>query len=161
MLAAVAVVAVVAGCSSSAPRSSPTTATAPAGGADTTDAPVPVDPSKTAGYLTADQVATLLAPLGCAAAPSRAASPFLLVGAVSERFCTIHGERVAIDEFADASKLAAERAAESKEGCASLEVGSDIVAAQGLNWSATTETEATAVAITKAIRGSKVFVHHC
>ena len=137
VFAALAFVALMAACSSSSRSSSPTAATAPAAGEDTTVAPAPIDASKTSGHLTAAQVATLLAPLGCAAAPSRAASPLLFVGAVSELFCTIKGEQVTVDELGDASQLAAERSAESTQGCQRLEVGSDIAAAEGLNWSAT------------------------
>ena len=161
VFAALAFVALMAACSSSSRSSSPTAATAPAAGEDTTIAPAPIDASKTSGHLTAAQVATLLAPLGCAAAPSRAASPLLFVGAVSELFCTIKGEQVTVDELGDASQLAAERSAESMQGCQRLEVGCDIAATEGLNWSATAETAATATAMSAAVRGSKVFVHHC
>ncbi len=181
---------VLTGCGSSSKRSSstPTTAVAPSTTAPapvTTVAPTTAAPPTTAtrtskavpapttaavppaGYMTAEEIAAKLVPLGCSAEPPAPDSTNIDVGAIkpkNELDCTIISEDVEIDEYLNAQQVAYNSNLAKGVGCSlAKQFGlKDLPYVVGYNWTVSPSTTATAQQIKTAIGGhSAVVTIHC
>jgi hypothetical protein len=115
--------------------------------------------------MTAEQVAAMLTPLGCAATP---ASPSTVnlggIKPVNSLDCTINGEDVGIDEYLTAEQLAYNMNLAKGVGCSIAKQFGVTVAyyVNGYNWSVTPKTAVTAGQIKNAIADdAKINSLHC
>jgi hypothetical protein len=112
--------------------------------------------------MTAEEIGTKLAPLGCAAKPAQTGGiDYGNIKPVNSLECTINGENIEIDEYLNAQQVAYEEDIAKGVGCSlAKQLGiRDIYYVRGYNWTVTPNTASTAQAIQKIIGGKVVHIH--
>jgi hypothetical protein len=116
------------------------------------------------GHMTAQEIASKLAPLGCNATPA-APSTVNLGGIkpVTELECTISGEDVSIDEYVNSQQVSYNMKLARSVGCQiAKQFGvTEAVFVVGTNWTATPKTAPTANSIQKAIGQGTIVTIKC
>jgi hypothetical protein len=111
--------------------------------------------------MTAQEIGTKLAPLGCAATPAPPSTVNLGgIKPVNSVECTINGEDISIDEYLNAQQVAYQADLAKGVGCSlAKQFGiSDLYDVQGYNWTVTPKTASTAQAIQNTIGGKVVHI---
>jgi hypothetical protein len=115
--------------------------------------------------MTAQQIADLLAPLGCEAKPQTDSNWAGGITPKAELECTINGEHVNIAEYLNAEQVAATLNLAKSLGCVIAKgfgVTGDQDYVTGLNWLVDAQTASTSQAIKTAVGdGATIGVTHC
>ena len=128
----------------------------------------PTTSTRPAGYMTAQEIASKLAPLGCVATPSSPSARTFSLGEISPVAaldCTVSGEDVTISEYLNAQQVATNIQVARGQGCiiAKQSGVTNALLVVGTNWAVHwPKTTGTAQAIEKAIGdGAKIVSIHC